>query len=71
MTPLVRYKKKVCEQGKVASICRDCPRASTTQICEHGKRKSRCQPCGDKSLCEHGKNKGSCARCKKPRTTAP
>ena len=34
-----------------------------SNICKHGREKSRCKDCGGSSICEHGRRKTQCKDC--------
>ena len=58
-----------CDHVADRSRCRVCNTASfgSSQICVHGRRKTRCVDCGSSggagSVCQHGRNRDKCNQC--------
>ena len=59
----------ICEHGRLCKErwvwnLRACKECGGSQICEHGRQRSRCKECGGSQICEHGRQRYSCKECR-------
>ena len=48
-------------------MCKEC---GGSQICEHGRDRSKCKECGGGSICEHGRQRYHCKECREARAAS-